>query len=348
MIPQHANPYNGIYAATLCPLDSQGRYIDEAALAAHIKTVSDVDGIAGLLINGHAGENFAISRDEKRRVIEIAHAVCGDRLIIVTGVNSEDSYEAQLHANDAKTAGADAILLFPPFSWALSTDLPTVLLHHQIVNRDAQMPMMLYQSGVGTRGMAYTADMLSTLVRLPHVVAIKEGSWESAAYDGNRRLVKSVAPHVAVMASGDEHLFTCFALGTEGSLVSLAAVVPELIVALYRAVNAGNLTEARRLHDAVYPLAREIYGKAPGTHANARLKACLHLLGRIPHAAMRPPIPPLEKAALAPLEAALNVAIACDTRSEVSSHSASHSTSDSTSISPPHSAPAAHPTRSDA
>jgi len=314
MIPQHPHPYNGIYAATLCPLDSAGRHIDETALTAHIENVSSVDGIAGLLINGHAGENFAISREEKRRVIEIAHEVCGDRLVIVTGVNSEDSYEAQAHANDAKAAGADVILLFPPFSWALSTDLPTVLLHHEIVNRDAQMPMMLYQSGVGTRGMAYTAEMLTALVRLPHVVAIKEGSWESAAYDANRRLVKSVAPHVAVMASGDEHLFTCFAIGTEGSLVSLAAVVPELIVALYRAVNDGNLNEARRLHDAVYPLAREIYGKAPGTHANARLKACLHLLGRIPTAAMRPPIPPLDKAALAPLEAALNLALACNTQ----------------------------------
>ena len=314
MIPQHAYPYHGIYAATLCPLDSEGRYIDDTALAAHIETVAAVDGIAGLLINGHAGENFALSRNEKRRVIEIAHEVCGDRLIIVTGLNSEDSFEAQAHANDAKAAGADALLLFPPYSWALSTDIATVLLHHEIVNRDAQMPMMLYQAGVGTGGMAYTPKMLTALVDLPHVVAIKEGSWETAAYDANRRLVKAVAPHVAVMASGDEHLFTCFALGTEGSLVSLAAVVPELIVALYRAVKRGDLTEARRLHDAVYPLAREIYGRAPGTHANARLKACLHMLGRMPNAAMRPPIPPLPKEQLAPLQAALALATACDVK----------------------------------
>lgn len=311
MIPRHAHPYNGVYAATLCPLDSAGRHIDEAALAAHLDTVASVDGVAGLLINGHAGENFALSRAEKRRVIEIAHEVCAERLVIVTGINSEDSYEAQAHANDAKAAGADAILLFPPFSWSLSTDLATVLKHHEVVNHDARMPMMLYQAGVGTRGMAYTADMLTALVGLPDVVAIKEGSWESAAYDANRRLVRSVAPHVAVMASGDEHLFTCFAIGTEGSLVSLAAVIPELIVALYDTINRGDLVEARRLHDGIYPLAREVYGRAPGTHANARLKACLHLLGRIPSPAMRPPIPPLDAAALAPLEAALNVAIAC-------------------------------------
>ncbi|WP_031363099.1 dihydrodipicolinate synthase family protein [Caballeronia sordidicola] len=308
MIPTHADPFNGVYAATLCPLDADGRHLDEAALARHIETVADVDGIAGLLVNGHAGENFALSAADKRRVVDIAHAVCGDRLIIVAGVNSEDSYEAQAHTNDARQAGADAMLLFPPYSWALSTDIDTVLLHHRIANAEARLPMMLYQAGVATGGMAYTPEMLTALVSLPEVVAIKEGSWETAAYEANRRLIKSIAPHVAVMASGDEHLFTCFALGTEGTLVSLAAVVPELIVALYRAVERRDLAQAQQLHERVYPLAKAIYGTAPGSHANARLKACLHLLGHFPHASMRPPIPPLSRAEIARLEDALAIA----------------------------------------
>ena len=308
MIPTHADPFNGVYAATLCPLDADGRHLDEAALARHIQTVANVDGIAGLLVNGHAGENFALSAADKRRVVDIARAECGDRLIIVAGVNSEDSYEAQAHTNDAQQAGADAMLLFPPYSWALSTDIDTVLMHHRIANAEARLPMMLYQAGVATGGMAYTPEMLTALVSLPEVVAIKEGSWETAAYEANRRLIKSIAPHVAVMASGDEHLFTCFALGTEGTLVSLAAVVPELIVALYRAVERRDLGEAQQLHERVYPLAKAIYGTAPGSHANARLKACLHVLGHFPHASMRPPIPPLSHAEIARLEDALAIA----------------------------------------
>ena len=308
MIPTHADPFNGVYAATLCPLDADGRHLDEAALTRHLETVANVDGIAGLLVNGHAGENFALSAADKRRVVEIAHAVCGNRLIIVAGVNSEDSYKAQAHTNDAKQAGADAMLLFPPFSWALSTDIDTVLMHHRIANAEARLPMMLYQAGVATGGMAYTPQMLTALVSLPEVVAIKEGSWETAAYEANRRLIKSIAPQVAVMASGDEHLFTCFALGTEGSLVSLAAVVPELIVALYRAVERRDLAQAQQLHERVYPLAKAIYGTAPGSHANARLKACLHLLGHFPYPSMRPPIAPLSHAEMARLEDALSIA----------------------------------------
>ena len=67
------------------------------------------------------------------------------------------------------------------------------------------MPVMLYQAGVAS-ALAYRPEVLAALVQLPGVVGIKEGSWESNAYDRNRRLVKRVAPHVAMMASGDEHL----------------------------------------------------------------------------------------------------------------------------------------------
>jgi 4-hydroxy-tetrahydrodipicolinate synthase len=245
-------------------------------------------------------------------VVEIAYAVCGHRGIVVAGVNSEDSYEAQAHADDARAAGADALMPFPPYSWALSTDLASVVTHHRITNANARLPIMLYQASVRSGAMAYTPGMLTELLRLPDVVAIKEGSWETGAYEANRRLAKSVAPHVAVMASGDEHLFPCFAIGTEGSLVSLAAVVPRLIVALYRAVAGGDLVGAQRLHARVYPLARSIYGTAPGSHATARLKACLHLLGKFPHASVRPPILGLPVGEINQLEEALTFALGAD------------------------------------
>jgi 4-hydroxy-tetrahydrodipicolinate synthase len=301
------NSFNGIYAATICPLKSDGD-IDEPALAEHIEAVSSVDGIVGLLINGHAGENFALNRHEKRRVVEIANEVCGASSILVSGINCENSYEARDHTNDAKAAGADIALIFPAFSWALSHSTEMAVNHHLLANEQAQMPLMLYQAGVNAGAMAYDHVTLEALATLPHVVGIKEGSWETSAYEGNRALIKRVAPHVAVMASGDEHLFTCFALGSEGSLVSLAIVVPELIVALRDAIAVSDLDTARKLNDRIYPLAKAIYGTAPGGYANARLKTCLKLLGRLNNDAVRPPIGPLPRHEVTMLEQALQAA----------------------------------------
>jgi 4-hydroxy-tetrahydrodipicolinate synthase len=304
MIPQRPHPFHGIYAATLCPLHADGS-IDEATLARHLEASAFVDGMAGLLINGHAGENAMLSRDEKRRVTEIAAEVCGKHSILVCGINAEDSMEAQRHVGDAKAAGADAVLVFPPYSWALMQDSRMAVTHHTLANAHAQMPLMLYQAGVNSGSMAYSPEVLAALAQLPNVVGIKEGSWEAATYEANLRLVKRVAPHVAMMASGDEHLLTCFAIGSEGSLVSLAAVVPDIIIALDRAIQHKDLDEARRINERIYPLAKAIYGTAPTGYATARLKTCLKLLGRFPSDAMRPPIGPLPAAEVAALERAL-------------------------------------------
>lgn len=307
MIPHNAHPFRGIYAATLTPLDAEGR-LDEALLERHFASLAEVDGIVGVLCNGHAGEGFLLSREERRRVTQVAARTIGARAIVVSGVLCEESGEAARHAADAQEAGADAVLVFPPFSWALSQDGEMAVRHHRAVAAAAPLPMMLYQAGVGTGAMAYRPEVLVRLAQLPGVVAVKEGSWEVGAYDRHRRLLAREAPHVAMMASGDEHLFPCFAIGSEGSLVSLAVLMPEAIVALDRAVAAGDLAQARRLHDLIQPLAVAIYGTPPGGHATARLKACMALLGRWPSGRARPPILELPADEIGALETALAAA----------------------------------------
>lgn len=110
------------------------------------------------------------------------------------------------------------------------------------------------------------------------------------------------------MASGDEHLFSSYVLGSEGSYVSLACIIPETIVALDAAVRCGDLTRARQAHDVIYPLAKAIYGRPPGGRATARLKTCLKLLGRLDNDRVRPPIGALDSDEIIALKQALATA----------------------------------------
>ena len=283
-----ARRLHGIHAATVCPLRPD-LTIDETALATHVERVARTPGIEGLLINGHAGENFLLSREEKRRVVAVVREAVGAGTFLTSGINAEASLEAAQHARDAQDAGADAILLFPPNSWALGLEAAAVIAHHRHVLDACGLPLLLYQAPVGAGAMAYPARLLEQLVPLPRVIGIKEGSWEVAAYEENRRAVRALRPDIAVLSSGDEHLLTCYLVGSEGSQVSLAAVVPEAIASLWRAASRGDWVGARQWHDLIYPLAVGIYREPPTSHATARLKACLHIMGLIPNAFMRPP-----------------------------------------------------------
>jgi 4-hydroxy-tetrahydrodipicolinate synthase len=214
---------------------------------------------------------------------------------VIAGINAESSHEAAAEAVDAQNAGADALLIFPPFSWASSRSRDEVIAHHRAVIDAVDLPIMLYAAPVGSGGMAYEPELLADLVREPRVVGIKEGSWETAQYEANRRLVKALNPNCAVMASGDEHLFTCFALGSEGSQVSIACIVPDVVVELFDAVNAGDLRRAQEAHARIYPLATAIYRTEPARHAHARIKRCLLKLGKIRSDRVRPPVGPISE-----------------------------------------------------
>ena len=299
----------GIHAATVTPLTADFA-VDEPALAGHVASVAETPGIRGLLVNGHAGENFSLPRAEKAKALAIVRDAVPEDCLIVAGINAESSLDAAAQAQDAEQAGAHAILVFPPNSWALTQDRDVILTHHRIIEESTGLPILLYQAPVGAGRMAYAGEVIEALIASPRVVGVKEGSWEVAAYEEHARLIRARRPDMAVLGSGDEHLMTSYLIGSDGSQVSLAAVVPEQVVALFDASEAGDWNRARALHDALYPLAAAIYRRQPSGRATARLKTCLKLLGRLASDRVCPPMVSPSPDEIAELERALATALA--------------------------------------
>jgi 4-hydroxy-tetrahydrodipicolinate synthase len=183
-----------------------------------------------------------------------------------------------------------------------------VMEHHQRIRDATTVPLMLYGAPVSAGAMAYSQPVLEHLLVDRRFVAIKEGSWEVSAYEQNLRLIRRLRPDFSVLSSGDEHLLTSYAIGSDGSQVSLAAVVPELVVGLWEATEAGDWTQARAVHERLYSLAVAIYRDAPPGRATARLKACLKILGRLSSDALRPPQPLVTSTELRALDRALRAA----------------------------------------
>jgi 4-hydroxy-tetrahydrodipicolinate synthase len=305
MIPSGEAPFHGIYPSTILPMDA-GFAPDWDSYARHTADCVLRPSIAGVLCNGHAGENFVISSEEKRRAVEVTAATVGPSRIIVAGVNQESSQAAAEEARAARVSGADAVMVFMPNSFALAHDEEMAERHHRFV-ADAVpgMPIFLFQASIRAGQMAYSPAVMARLLQIEAVVGIKEGGWEVNMYDALRRQTKSARPDVAVMASGDEHLLACYAHGSDGSMVSLADIVPDDIVALDGAIRRSDLTSARAIHERIEPLADAIYGAPPGGRATARIKWCLAELGRIPCPAVRPPASPVGEHEAALLRSAL-------------------------------------------
>ncbi|WP_198374595.1 dihydrodipicolinate synthase family protein [Neoroseomonas rubea] len=297
--------FHGIYPSTVLPMRADFSP-DWKAYEAHTAHCVLRPGIRGVLINGHAGENYVISRAEKRRAVEVTRATVDASRLVVAGVNAEFSLEAAEEAREARAAGADAVMVFLPNAFALAHTTAMAVLHHRTITAAVPgLPIFLFQAHHAAGRMGFTPETMAALLEIPEVVGIKEGGWEVDGYDALRRQVKALRPDVAVCASGDEHLLACMVHGSDGSLVSLADILPDEIVALDAAVRANDLPAARALHERLEPLAEAIYGAPPGGRATARLKWCLREMGVIPTATVRPPQPPVDDADAAALRTAL-------------------------------------------
>ena len=280
------NNFKGIYAANIVPLKSD-KSIDRENLIKHVKEISNVKGIRGLLVNGHAGENFTLSADEQIEVLNVIKESIKNDSLIISGVNFEDPEKGAHVAKEMLDHGANAILIFPPFSWSQGISSKMIYEHHKIISDAVDGPIFIYQSSVNSGHLSYNIETLGELMKIKNIIGIKEGSWNTKSYIENYKFLKNINHKFLVMASGDEHIYPCFEYASDGSQVSLAAIVPEKIVELITNIENKNFDLARNLDKMLLILAKNIYGKYPPSFATARIKYCLKVLKKIPRDTMR-------------------------------------------------------------
>ena len=159
--------------------------------------------------------------------------------------------------------------------------------HHKIISDAIQGPIFIYQSSVNSGHLSYKTETLQELMKIKNIIGVKEGSWNTKCYVDNHKFLKNINQNFLVMASGDEHIYPCFKYASDGSQVSLAAIVPEKIVELITNIQSKNFDLAKNLDKKLLILAQNIYGKYPPSFATARIKYCLKVLGKIPRDTMR-------------------------------------------------------------
>lgn len=304
----HEHTWSGVFAATLCPF-KEDYSIDEGGLRAYARYLASVDGIKGLVCNGHTGEVMGLRAAERVRVSRIFADEVGDKVKIVSGVCAEGSFEAIDHALAAKEAGADAILLMPPHHWLrFGRSSQTAVGFFEDVAEGADVSIIVHQYPAWTKA-CYSLDEMIAMARIPQVVAIKMGTRDMARLGHDYRVLKQEAPDVPILTCHDEYLLASLLAGADGALVGFAGFVPELIVELVRAALSGDLAGARRVQESVYPLARLVYRFGePSGDAHQRMKAAMTLQGRFPSMVVRPPLRPLPDEDMRRIEAELAVA----------------------------------------
>ena len=279
MAPPHVEgaPFGRLLTAMVTPMTRDGAVDYDAVqrLAAHL-----VDrGNDGLVISGTTGESPTTTDEEKERLLRAVVEAVGERAYVVAGVGTNDTAHTVELARQAEKAGATGMLVVTPY---YNKPPQSGLLAHFTAVADATgLPAMLYDIPARA-GVAIDTETLLRLAEHDRIVALKDAKGElfkTATVLANCDL--------AVYSGEDALNLPLFAIGAVGAVSVVGHVCAAEYAAMIRAVDSGDLAEARRINAAVIPAVHGIMNRTQGA---IMAKAALQLLGLLANRTTRSPL----------------------------------------------------------
>jgi 4-hydroxy-tetrahydrodipicolinate synthase len=195
-------------------------------------------------------------------------------------------------------------LVFPPGPFTLGQRPEMALAHFQRIADASDLPIIVFEYPLAS-GQGYPLDTLLKLFdKVPTIRAIKDWTPQVPLHERHIRTLQSLDKPVNVLSTNSSWLFSSLVLGAKGLLSGSGSVIADLQARLFRAIQANDLAEARRLNDRIYPMA-EVFYADPFVDMHNRMKEALVLLGKQPRAVVRPPLAKLSQAEIDRIRVAL-------------------------------------------
>jgi 4-hydroxy-tetrahydrodipicolinate synthase len=283
----------GIIVAMITPFNAD-ESLDEGGL--HTVTRFLIErGVHGLFPGGSQGEFYALSPDERKRVLEVTLNAAEGDVFVVAHAGAITTREAVSLARHAETAGADAVAAITPFFVRPSQE--ELYRYYMDIASSVSLPVLAYDN-VGRTSVALPPDTIARIARdASNFIGIKDSSGDLTQFAEHLRLCP---PGFRAFVGRDSLIYAALMHGGAGAVTATANVVPDLAVGIYDAVSEGNLAEARSLQRLLAPV-RMAFGL--GTFPVV-VKEAMHLIG-LPAGPARQPVGPLSDGARARLREVL-------------------------------------------
>lgn len=199
------------------------RSIDEESFCGNIER-QFAAGATGIVVAGCTGEFWSLSFKERAHLARLAVQASSGRgpVIVGTGSIREDEVIEQSFA--AKEAGADGILVLPPYFAMVTED--EIVAHFDAVNKGTALPIVLYNIPACAVN-SITPDVADRAADFENVVAIKESSGDWNNFDAT---LTRVADRIRVFC-GPSSVFGVRATlaGADGLIDCFPNVWPECL-----------------------------------------------------------------------------------------------------------------------
>jgi dihydrodipicolinate synthase/N-acetylneuraminate lyase len=228
----------GVFAAIITPRREGEMVVDLGAMLEVIDFVT-ARGVNGIALFGSTGEFLHFTPEERGRLIGLAAR--RSRVPLLANVSHSTLDGAIAMAEEAAGSGAAAVLVMPPYYFRYDPGSLRAFFLELGAEVARWTPVYLYNIPAFTNPIPI--ELAEELLRSGYFAGIKDSSGEWSYLE---RLIRLRAEAPVTVLCGDDRLFArARQAGAQGVVSGVAAAVPELLVALERAllVNDGALAE---------------------------------------------------------------------------------------------------------
>jgi 4-hydroxy-tetrahydrodipicolinate synthase len=225
---------HGIFVAAVTPFDAHGVF-QPAWQADHFAWLQE-NGIDGVLVAGTNGEGPSLSAEERRAVIDAAVKHKG-RLQLIAGTGTPSLSETIALSRYALEAGADAVLVVPPYYFRDAPAEGLIRYYRAICDTLPPSGRMLFYHIPSVSGVAIPHELIASVRRSnpQQCYGIKDTGGDASQ---TRELVAAF-PQLRVLGGSDHLMAANLKAGVHGQISGLANAFPELFSGLLRAFRDG-------------------------------------------------------------------------------------------------------------
>jgi 4-hydroxy-tetrahydrodipicolinate synthase len=235
----------GIIVPLITPMNND-ETINEKELRNQVNRQIE-NGIHGLFPLGTNGEAYALSFEEKIKVMEIVVDETRGRVPVYAGtgcVNTKDTIEL---SKKAKEIGVDVISVITP--WFAAASQEELYEHFKEVAESVDLPIILYNIPART-GNALSPETVEKLSKISNIVGVKDSSGN---FDNMLQYIEKTRERedFAVLSGNDSLILWCLLAGGKGGIAGCANVYPKVMSSIYDTFISGNVKAAREIQDSI-------------------------------------------------------------------------------------------------
>jgi 4-hydroxy-tetrahydrodipicolinate synthase len=247
-------PIRGIIPPMVTPLLDRDS-LDVAGLEKLIEHIL-AGGVQGLFILGTTGEAPSLSQRLRRELIERVCEQVKGRVPVLVGITDTCFVESVNIACKAKDAGAQAVVLAPPYYFPAGQGELLEYLEHLMP--ELPLPLVLYNMPSYTK-LVFEPKTVKAAAAITGIVGIKESSGDMVYFNKLLSLLKK-QPDFSLLMGHEELLAEAVLAGAHGGVCGGANLVPKLYVNLYNAAYSKDMPTVESLQKKVMQISKAIYG----------------------------------------------------------------------------------------